>query len=140
MNNQLHARFLYAVDAGFKDNDVSSKSLYSIDGMISVQFFLKLLMCLQLSEIYYKLLLLPDSLKLDHVICDNVKSVVTASKAELHELQREHQEKTKGISGNADRSLGDDYKVMLTFHLSDTMASDVSFVSLIVYLWSALDG
>lgn len=66
-----------------------------------------------LSEIYYKLVPVPDSLKLDHGICDNVKSVVTASKAELHELKRGHQEKTKGISRNAYKSLGDDYKVLI---------------------------
>ncbi|TVU01229.1 hypothetical protein EJB05_53331, partial [Eragrostis curvula] len=84
VNNKLHTRFSSAVAAGVEDNDVSSKSLlYSID----------------------------DSLKLDHGICENVKSTVTSSKVELHELQRGHQEKTKGISGNADRSLGDDYKV-----------------------------
>ncbi|GJN14012.1 hypothetical protein PR202_gb00783 [Eleusine coracana subsp. coracana] len=57
------------------------------------------------------LLLVSDSLKLDLGICDNVKSIITASKAELHELLSGHQEKTKGISGNADRSLGYDYKV-----------------------------
>jgi hypothetical protein len=53
----------------------------------------------------------PDSLKLDHGICDDMKSIVTVSKAELHELQRGHQKKTKEISGGAGSSLGDDYKV-----------------------------
>ncbi|KAL6905795.1 hypothetical protein ACP4OV_003396 [Aristida adscensionis] len=84
VNNQLHARFSSAVTTGIKDNDASSKSLIcSID----------------------------DSLKLDHGMCDNVKSVITASKAELHDLQRGHHEKTSEISGNADRSLEHDYKV-----------------------------
>ncbi|KAK3139134.1 hypothetical protein QOZ80_5AG0378360 [Eleusine coracana subsp. coracana] len=84
VNNQLHTRFSSAVAAGVEDNDVSSKSLLcSVD----------------------------DSLKLDLGICDDVKSIITASKAELHELLSGHQEKTKGISGNADRSLGYDYKV-----------------------------
>lgn len=54
---------------------------------------------------------LSDSLKLDHGICENVKSITMTSRAELHDLQRGHCEKTKVITGNADTSLGDDYTV-----------------------------
>ncbi|KAL6640614.1 hypothetical protein ACP70R_021737 [Stipagrostis hirtigluma subsp. patula] len=84
VNNQLHARFSSAANTGIKDIDVSSKSLLcSID----------------------------DSLQVDHGMCDNVKSIIIASRVELHDLQRGHHEKTTEISGNAERSLGDDYKV-----------------------------
>ena len=54
---------------------------------------------------------LSDSLKLDHDICESVKSITMTSRAELHDLQRGHCEKTKVITGNADTSLGDDYTV-----------------------------
>jgi hypothetical protein len=54
---------------------------------------------------------LTESLRLDHGICEAVKPIITASQAQLHDLQRSHHEKTLVISGNADRSLGDDYKV-----------------------------
>ncbi|CAD6270911.1 unnamed protein product [Miscanthus lutarioriparius] len=84
VSNQLDARFSSAVTAGFEDSDISSKSLLSS---------------------------IDDSLKLDHGICDNVKSIVMTSRTELHDLEHGHYEKTKGITGNADRSLGDDYKV-----------------------------
>jgi len=69
-------------------------------------------MHLLLSKISCKLLIsFPDSLKLDHGICDNVKSIVMTSRTELHDLEHGHYEKTKVVTGNADRSLGDDYKV-----------------------------
>ncbi|KAG2538638.1 kinesin-like protein KIN-5A [Panicum virgatum] len=83
-SNQLNARFSSAVMAGFEDNDVTSK---------------------------YLLCSMDDSLKLDHGICENVKSITMTSRAELHDLQRGHCEKTKVITGNADTSLGDDYTV-----------------------------
>ncbi|OEL24830.1 Kinesin-like protein KIN-5A [Dichanthelium oligosanthes] len=84
VNNQLDARFSSAVTAGIENNDVSSNSLLcSIDG----------------------------SLKLDHGICENVKSTINTSRGELHDLQSGHHDKTKEISGDAERSLGDDYKV-----------------------------
>ncbi|XP_062182977.1 kinesin-like protein KIN-5A [Phragmites australis] len=83
-NNQLHTRFSSAATAGFEDNDVSCKSL---------------------------LCSMEDSLKLDHGNCENVKSMIIASRAELQHLQHGHHEKTTEISGNADRSLGDYYKV-----------------------------
>jgi hypothetical protein len=54
---------------------------------------------------------LSDSLKFDHGICENVKSITMTSRAELHDLQRGHCEKTTVIAGNADTSLGDDYTV-----------------------------
>ncbi|KAL6630702.1 hypothetical protein ACP70R_028553 [Stipagrostis hirtigluma subsp. patula] len=84
VNNQLHARFSSAVNTGIKDIDVSSKSLLcSVD----------------------------DSLNVDRGMCDNVKSIIIASRAELHDLQCGHHEKTTEMSGNAERSLGHDYKV-----------------------------
>ncbi|XP_062203178.1 kinesin-like protein KIN-5A [Phragmites australis] len=83
-SNQLHTRFSSAVTAGFEDNDVSCKSL---------------------------LCSMEDSLKLDHGNYKNVNSMIIASRAELQHLQRGHHEKITEISGNADRSLGDDYKV-----------------------------
>jgi kinesin family protein 11 len=83
-SNQLNARFSSAVMAGFEDNNVSSK---------------------------YLLCSIDDSLKLDHGICENVKSITMTSRAELHDLQRGHCEKTIVITGNADTSLGDDYTV-----------------------------
>ena len=77
-----------------------------------------------LSKISCKLLIsLPDSLKLDHGICDNVKSIVMTSRAELHDLEHGHYEKTKVITANADRSLGDDYKV-----------SNISLLGIYIYM------
>jgi len=84
VSNQLDARFSSAVTAGFEDSDISSKSLLSS---------------------------IDDSLRLDHGICENVKSIVMTSRTELHDLEHGHYEKTKVITGNADRSLGHDYKV-----------------------------
>lgn len=84
VSNQLGARISSAVAAGFEDNDISSKSLLS---------------CID------------DSLKLDHGIRENVKSIVMTSRAQLHDLEHGHYEMTKAITGNADRSLGEDYKV-----------------------------
>jgi hypothetical protein len=78
-----------------------------------------------LPKISCKLLIsLPDSLKLDHGICDNVKSIVMTSRAELHDLEHGHYEKTKVITGNADRSLGDDYKV-----------SNISLLGIYIYIY-----
>uniref|UniRef100_A0ACD5Y3X2 Uncharacterized protein n=1 Tax=Avena sativa TaxID=4498 RepID=A0ACD5Y3X2_AVESA len=83
-NSQLHMRFSSAVSSAVEDNDISSEALVcSID----------------------------DSLRLDGVICETLKPIITASQAQLCELQRSHHEKTLVISGNANRSLGDDYKV-----------------------------
>jgi hypothetical protein len=75
-------------------------------------FFFPAHMHFLLSKISCKLLIsLPDSLRLDHGICENVKSIMMTSRTELHDLEHGHYEKTKVITGNADRSLGDDYKV-----------------------------
>ncbi|KAM0849728.1 hypothetical protein ACQ4PT_053551 [Festuca glaucescens] len=83
-SSQLHMRYSSSVSTALEENDISSKALVcSID----------------------------DSLRLDHGICEAVKPIITASQAQLHDLQRSHHEKTLVISGNADRSLGDDYKV-----------------------------
>uniref|UniRef100_A0ACD5XU16 Uncharacterized protein n=1 Tax=Avena sativa TaxID=4498 RepID=A0ACD5XU16_AVESA len=83
-NSQLHMRFSSAVSTAVEDNDISSKALVcSID----------------------------DSLRLDGGICETVKPIITASQSQLCELQRSHHEKMLVISGNANRSLGDDYKV-----------------------------
>lgn len=83
-NSQLHTRFSSAVSTALEDNDVSSEALVcSID----------------------------DSLRLDRGVCETVKPIIISSQAQLHDLQRNHHEKTHGISGNANRSLGDDYKV-----------------------------
>lgn len=64
----------------------------------------------KVSYIYFSFILL-DSLKLDHGICENVKSITMTSSAQLDDLQRGHCEKTTLITGNADRSLGEDYTV-----------------------------
>lgn len=83
-NSQLHTRFSSAVTTTLEDNDISSEALVcSID----------------------------DSLKLDHSVCEKVKPIINASQAELRDMQSRHHEKTVEISGNAKRSLGDDYKV-----------------------------
>ncbi|KAI4991447.1 hypothetical protein ZWY2020_039818 [Hordeum vulgare] len=83
-NSQLHMRFSSAVSAALEDNDISSEALLcSID----------------------------DSLRLDRGICETVKPIITVSQTQLHDLQSSHREKTLEISGNANRSLGDDYKV-----------------------------
>ncbi|XP_051186264.1 kinesin-like protein KIN-5A [Lolium perenne] len=83
-STQLHMRYSSSVSTALEENDISSKALAcSID----------------------------ESLRLDHGICEAVKPIITASQAQLHDLQRSHHEKTLVISGNADRSLGDDYKV-----------------------------
>ncbi|CAN6311505.1 unnamed protein product [Urochloa humidicola] len=83
-SNKLNARFSSAVMAGFEDNDVSSKYLlHSVD----------------------------DSLKLDHGICENVKSITMTSRGGFHDLHQGHFEKTTVITGDANRSLGDDYTV-----------------------------
>jgi kinesin family member 11 len=60
-----------------------------------------------------------DSLKLDHGIRENVKSIVMTSRAQLHDLEHGHYEMTKAITGNADRSLGEDYKVSDTYRLKE---------------------
>nr|CAB3499878.1 unnamed protein product [Digitaria exilis] len=82
--NKLNTGFSSAAKAAFDDNEVSSKYLIcSID----------------------------DSLKLDHVICENVKSITMTSSAQLDGLQCGHCEKTAIIIGNTNRSLGGDYTV-----------------------------
>ncbi|XBH91305.1 hypothetical protein VPH35_082730 [Triticum aestivum] len=83
-NSQLHMRFSSAVSTALEDNDVSSEALVcSID----------------------------DSLRLDRGIWETVRPIIAASQTQLGDLQRSHHEKTLGISGNANRSLGDEYKV-----------------------------
>jgi kinesin family member 11 len=41
------------------------------------------------------------------------------SRAQLHDLEHGHYEMTKAITGNADRSLGEDYKVSDTYRLKE---------------------
>lgn len=61
-----------------------------------------------------QMLCLPDSLKLDHGVCEKVKPIIIASQVELRDMQSRHHEKTVEISGNAKRSLGDVYKVSIS--------------------------